>query len=143
MTAAHNEHNASFIDMYSYSGVQHHVLGFAIDDELIKTMLDEFNLPSELADVADSTKYDESLQDSINSATKIAGEDTGVPTIVFTAEDGTEQGFFGPVLQELPNKNEALDLWDGLAKLASNTSFYELKRSRPDGLPDVGSTAKC
>ena len=52
-------------------------------------------------------------------------------------------GYFGPVLNELPETlEESLDIWDGLEKLARTSSFYELKRSRSGG-PDVFSTAKC
>ena len=65
-----------------------------------------------------------------------------MPTIIFN-NNGKKQGYFGPVLQELPNKEEALKLWDGLAVLASSETFYELKRSRPSGDPNVFSTAKC
>jgi len=143
MTAAHAKHNTPLIDMYTSTGISHHVAGMAIDDELIAGMLEEYKLPASLVEQADNDNYDDQLQKTLTEATDIAGQDIGVPTIVFTAKDGSKQGFFGPVLQELPDKAEALELWDGLSKLATNTSFYELKRSRPSGGPDVFSTAKC
>lgn len=143
MMAAHATHGTSLIDMYTTSGISHHVAGMDMDDELITNLLDQYTLPHELLEAADSEEYDEKLHDSISSATDVAGDDIGVPTIVFVATDGNKQGFFGPVLQTLPAKDEALDLWDGLSKLATNTSFYELKRSRPSDGPDVFSTAKC
>ena len=55
--------------------------------------------------------------------------------------DEIKIGFFGPVLQELPERQAGLDLWNGLSKLATNSSFYELKRNRPGGMPNVQSTA--
>jgi len=143
MAAAHAKHNTPLIDMYTSTGISHHVAGIAIDDELIAGMLEEYKLPADLVEQADNDNYDEQLQRTLTDATDVAGQDIGVPTIVFTATDGSKQGFFGPVLQELPDKAEALELWDGLSKLATNTSFYELKRSRPSGGPDVFSTAKC
>ena len=143
MMAANQNHNASLIEMYTTSGISHHVAGDAFDDELITNVLTEHDLPRELLDAADTDTYDKLLQESIEDATSIAGDDIGVPTIIFEANDGSKQGFFGPVLQELPDKEAALDLWDGLSKLATNTSFYELKRSRPNSGPDVFSTAKC
>ena len=79
----------------------------------------------------------------MKEAISVAGEDIGVPTIVFELEDGTKTGYFGPVLQDLPDKEESLRLWDSLSVLATDKSFYELKRSRPAGVPDVYSTAKC
>jgi len=143
MMAANKEHNASLIDMYTTSGISHHVAGMEIDDDLIMNVLDEYGLPETLLSQANDDAHDAALQQYITDATDIAGQDIGVPTIIFTATDGTKQGFFGPVLQELPEKAEALELWDGLSKMATNTSFYELKRSRPSGGPDVFSTAKC
>ena len=62
---------------------------------------------------------------------------------IFAQLSGNRNGFFGPVLQTLPDKDEALKLWDSLSQLATSPDFYELKRTRPDGDPDVFSTAKC
>ena len=69
--------------------------------------------------------------------------DIGVPVIVFESENGTKQGYFGPVLNELPELEESLVIFDSLSKLATVKSFYELKRTRPAGDPDVYSTARC
>lgn len=141
--AAAEKNGAKLIDLYTTSGVKHHVAGFDFDDDHLREILTENNLPLELAAAADDTSYDQALRDSMQGALDAAGQDIGVPTIVFTNETGQKQGFFGPVLQTLPDASEALDLWDGLSKLATNSSFYELKRSRPSGDPDVYSTAKC
>lgn len=144
MQAASKQHAGSLlIDMYTSAGIKHHIAGDEFTDELIESVLIQNNLPASLLEAADDTSYDEELQQSINSATQIAGEDIGVPTIVFKNENNEQQGFFGPVLQTLPEMDEALELWDGLSKLATNSSFYELKRSRPNGDPDIISTAKC
>lgn len=143
MVAAEAQHGASLVDLYTTAGFKFHGAGIAYNDALIADLLSEHNLPDNLLEAADSAEYDEQLYASIKSATDIAGDDIGVPTIVFTTDSGEQQGFFGPVLQTLPGLEESLDLWDGLSKLATNTSFYELKRSRPDGGPDVASTTKC
>ena len=143
MLAAAEKNDAKLIDLYTTSGIKHHVAGFAIDDDHIKEILEENHLPLELASSADDASYDASIEASVQSAVDVAGKDIGVPTIVFTNENGEKQGFFGPVLMTLPDLDEALELWDGLSKLATNSSFYELKRSRPSGGPDVFSTAKC
>lgn len=143
MMAAHSGHNTPLIDLYTSFGIKHHVAGFEIDNDLLTEILTEKGLPVELLNEADNTKYDQLLEGYIKDATDTAGQDIGVPTIVFTNKDGKKQGFFGPVLQELPDNKECLELWDGLSKLATNSSFYELKRSRPGGTPDIGSTARC
>ena len=141
MLAAQEQNNASLIALYSTSGALFHIEGKQFDDQLISSILKQHNLPAELIEEADKTTYDESLRAAVTTATDIAGKDVGVPTIVFTNKNGDQQGFFGPVLQELPEKQAGLELWDGLSKIATNSSFYELKRSRPGGLPDVQSTA--
>ena len=143
MVAAQTEHGASLIDLYTAAGFNYHGAGIEYNDGLLADLLSEFNLPADLLATADSTDHDVQLRASIKAATDVAGEDIGVPTIVFINEDGEQQGFFGPVLQTLPDMDESLDLWDGLSKLATNSSFYELKRSRPAGGPDVASTTKC
>ena len=141
MLAAQEQNNASLIALYSTSGALFHIEGKQFDDQLISSILKQHNLPAELIEEADKTTYDESLRAAVTTATDIAGKDVGVPTIVFTSDNGDQQGFFGPVLQELPERQAGLDLWNGLSKLATNSSFYELKRNRPGGMPNVQSTA--
>lgn len=143
MLAAQNEFSANLIDLYTSSGIKHHIAGNKFDDKHISEVLVENNLPVSLLKFADNTKYDEQLKEYIASAIKVTGDDIGVPTIIFVNQKGEEQGFFGPVLQYFPGETESLEVWDGLSKLATSESFYELKRSRPSGDPDVGSTARC
>lgn len=140
---AAEQQGAKLIDLYTDIGIPYHVGGRDYDDKLISEILAKHNLPAELAHAADDTSYDQALADSVQSATAVAGQDIGVPTIVFEQADGKLAGYFGPVLNELPDVDEAVKLWDGLRQLASNTSFYELKRNRPEGQPNVFSTAKC
>lgn len=142
MLAAQNK-GASIIDLYTDFGIQHHVAGNEFDDELIRKVLAKHKLPADLLQAADDTAYDKELRASLKSATDVAGQDIGVPTIIFKLADGSKNGYFGPVLQNLPELDESLKLWDGLSLLATNKSFYELKRSRPAGNPDVYSTARC
>ncbi len=140
---AAEEENASLLDLYTEFGIQHFVVGLDYDDEMIKKILNRKKLPADLLKFADDEKLDKQLEVIMKEAVSVAGEDIGVPTIVFELEDGTKTGYFGPVLQDLPDKEESLRLWDGLSMLATDKSFYELKRSRPAGGPDVYSTAKC
>ncbi|HUY53361.1 MAG TPA: DsbA family protein [Candidatus Dormibacteraeota bacterium] len=142
MLAAQNN-GASLIEMYTDFGIQHHVAGMEFNDEMITKILSKHKLPTELLMAADDKKYDKQLRASIKTATDICGDDIGVPTIIFRLDDGSKNGYFGPVLQDLPDLEESLKIWDGLSLLATNKSFYELKRSRPDDGPDVFSTTKC
>ncbi|MGW3798246.1 DsbA family oxidoreductase [Dermacoccus nishinomiyaensis] len=140
ITKASEQHGASVIDLYSAFGRRFHLDHEKYDDAMIADVLAAAGLPAELAEAADDTSLDEGLQASIDSALEAVGDDTGVPTIVFVSDDGQRRGFYGPVLQELPSKDDALRLWDSLVGLVSVPAFYELKRTRPEGMPDTAST---
>lgn len=148
LLALEKDNDVALIDGYNASGMVRHILGDSLDDRGIKFMLKEQLGLSEpvaasLARAADDTSYDAALRASIDEAISVVGRDIGVPTIVFERDDGTKLGYFGPVLNELPSPEESLAIWDGLYRLATVSSFYELKRNRPDGDPNVVSTARC
>ena len=138
------DHNVPVIDLYSEFGVRRHIMEKPFDDQMTHEVLEAKKLPLELAKSADDQSLDTYLQAEIDSAIEAAGGDIGVPTIVFTDKTGKRLGYFGPVLNELPsNTEESLAIWDGLEKLATVSSFYELKRARPSGNPNVFSAARC
>lgn len=144
ISRAANVHGANMINLYSEFGIRYHTMDKSFDDETILEVLESLKLPEELVSAADDTSLDPALQAELDSAIEIAGEDIGVPTIVFTATDNSKLGYFGPVLNELPSDSEeSLRIWDGLEKLATTPSFYELKRNRPAGGPDIYSAARC
>lgn len=126
--------------LYSHIGRAHHVDGEQYDDQAILQMLEHSNLSKDLLDAADDSSHDSALKASLDEAIDIAGSDVGVPLIIFEPKNGQKLGYFGPVLMRQPTGQAALDLWDGLSKLASSSDFYELKRSRPSGGPDTRST---
>lgn len=137
--AAGAKNGAQPIDLYSAFGRQHFLGERDYDDELIREVLREAGLSEDLARDADDETYDGALRQEMESALDVVGDDTGVPIIVFHTEHG-KQGYFGPVLNELPGDDEALRLWDGLEKMATVGAFYELKRTRPSGGPAVETT---
>lgn len=132
---------ASLTDLYTNFGIKHFLSGDEYSDEVIQTVLQELKLNESLAKAADDETLDKELIASTESALKTVGQDIGVPTIVFKI-DGKEKGFFGPVLKELPDQDDAVKLWDAIVELAKHDGFYEIKRGR-EGAPDVYSTAKC
>lgn len=137
------ETSASLIELYSEFGIRFHILEKPFDDDMIREVLAEKNLPAELLAAANDESIDEELRSELQTAIDAAGQDIGVPTIVFSGSDGKRIGYFGPVLNELPETlEESLNIWDGLEKLATTSSFYELKRSRTGG-PNVFSSAQC
>lgn len=133
----------ALIDGYTASGMIKHIMGDPLDDAGLRSMLANLGLPESLLAAADDASYDSFLQDTLAEAIAVVGNDVGVPTVVFEHADGSKLGYFGPVLQKLPELPEALKIWDGLAQLATVKSFYELKRGRPSGAPNLASTARC
>lgn len=123
--------------LYSDIGKMHHVEGYDYTDTEIELMLSLSQLDPALAQAADDESYDQKLHQSLEQAIDTVGDDVGVPLIVFETDDNQKVGYFGPVLMRQPTGQDALDLWDGLSKLASAKDFYELKRSRPAGKPDT------
>ena len=143
IAAAVRNHGASMIELYSEFGIRFHIMEKPFDDEMITEVLAAKELPAELLGAAGDEGLDENLKGELNSAIDAAGKDIGVPTIVFKADDGTRLGYFGPVLNALPETlEESLAIWDGLEKLGTVKSFFELKRGREGG-PNVFSAARC
>jgi 2-hydroxychromene-2-carboxylate isomerase len=79
--------------------------------------------------------YDEALKDpsteaEIISDTKAAAEKRGVfgvPTLAFA---DTQFGFFGPVVNKVPNAEESVALWEMVKIALRQPHLFEMKRNR-------------
>jgi hypothetical protein len=91
-------------------------------------------LPERLAEAATSEAYDAVIRQETAAALARAGKDVGTPVLSFAPPDGP--AFFGPVISDLPSDEEAVDLYEALARLARWPGFAELKRSLRT-FPDV------
>ena len=103
----------------------------ALDDEnFFGAVLHRMDLPSTYLQELDNTDRDQQLAQHIENAVEIAGDDVGVPLIIFETEDNQRVGYFGPVLGRMPTPERGLEIWDSLRTIATGPDFYELKRKR-------------
>ena len=109
-------------------------LTFDIEDALAKAGVD-----TGFAAAYDDEDLDELVRRSTHEAEQVAGDDVGTPIIAFDV-DGEWRGYFGPVIPSVPDVEQSLRLWDGLAAMVQVDDFYELKRTRTIG-PDLDSVS--
>jgi hypothetical protein len=122
---------AAFVRLYEALGGRLHVGDQRTDRALILDALAAAGLPPALADVIDSTEFDELLRASHRRGMSLVGEDVGTPVVHVHIESGEAPvAFFGPVLSSCPTGDAALRLWNGVLAMASTKEFFELKRSR-------------
>ena len=102
--------------------------------EAVRGALREAGLDPTLCDeaLADPTTWDQVKAEHDDVVTRHGA--FGVPTIVLDGGDGP--AIFGPVIAELPDGVDAIDLWRHTAWLARYPNVYEIKRNR-DKAPDV------
>ena len=119
---------AAVARVYTEMGARKHNDGVDFPDHA--DVLTTLGLERTLAVAADDESWDQVIRESMDAALELAGDDVGVPTIVYEGRTA----FFGPVISPAPTGDAALRLWDSLATLATTTDgFFELKRTREVG----------
>jgi DSBA-like thioredoxin domain len=77
------------------------------------------------AALADESTIQDVLKDHEEAVTRYHA--FGVPTIAY---EGSNVGFYGPVIHSVPEKEQAGELWDHVAWLLTQPNIFELKRDR-------------
>ena len=99
------------------------------DIDAVYTLLKGLDLDPELAAAIDDPEWDDAIDRSMQDAIDLVGDDVGLPILALDTRSG-RAGFSGPVLAGLPERDDALALWDGLVLVAGTPEFWELKRTR-------------
>lgn len=125
---------------YTALGRRIHEVGEAVEDAATVTgALEDAGLDPGLADTALSG---DAPWDAVVAEHRALVERTrsfGVPTIVLDGGDGP--AIFGPVIDRVPNDEDAVALLEHTAWLARHEAFSELKRDRTT-LPDLASVQR-
>ncbi|KAB8169679.1 disulfide bond formation protein DsbA [Streptomyces sp. 3MP-14] len=132
--AAEQEHGGEVLgSLYTALGVRFHHRKLPQNRGTIADALTSVGLPAELADAANSDRYDVRLRASHKEGIDLVGQDVGTPVIAVPGADGRQIAFFGPVVTPAPKGEAAARLWDGTLMVASTPGFYEIKRTRDVG----------
>lgn len=94
---------------------------------LVDPLLADLGLPGDLADALDDNTFDDVIAAETEEALGLTGRDVGTPILHFQPPGGT--AFFGPVISRLPDRDDAVRLWDYVIGLANFPGFAEIKRS--------------
>ena len=91
----------------------------------------------DLAEAADDEKWDAVIREKMDDGLSLVGDDVGTPIIAWNRSDGDRVALFGPVITRVPQKEDALKLWDAMAMLGDIDGFWELKKTRTER-PEFG-----
>jgi DSBA-like thioredoxin domain len=111
---------------YITLGTAVHEQGEQMSEATVRAAADASGV-TDVIDAMDDPAWDEKITSSFETAMASAGPDVGSPIMEVP---GATRGIYGPVFAEVPPKEDAGDLWDSVVRLATTTSFYELKRGR-------------
>lgn len=139
--AVRDEHGSPAVGrFYATLGAAVHERGEAVDDPAtIEAALTDADLDSGLCKLA---LDDPATWDAVTKEHRALVERTrsfGVPTIVLDAGDGP--AIFGPVVSDVPDDQDAVELWRHVAWLTRYENFSELKRDRTI-MPDLESVRR-
>jgi len=114
--------------VYLALGVSEHGRQQSIRDAAgVRTALQDAGLDAGMVDaaLADETTIEDVLGDQQEAVQRYRA--FGVPTIAF---EGSNVGFYGPIIQFVPRGEDAGEMWDYTAWTLRQPNLFELKRDR-------------
>lgn len=92
----------------------------------VDAVLASVGLPTALAAARHDTTWDDILQIETKEALERVGGDVGTPILSLSPPDGP--AFFGPVISDDPDDDDALRYWEAFVTLTEMPGFAEVKR---------------
>jgi len=111
---------------YTELGNRTHEAGAPLSDDIVGQAAEAAGVADAKA-ILDDASWDEAVRESHELAFGSAGPDIGSPVLMI---EGAGRGVHGPIIDEVPGREEALAIWDAVVPLARSATFFELKRGR-------------
>ncbi|MFI5492290.1 DsbA family protein [Actinoplanes sp. NPDC051859] len=111
---------------YTELGTRTHEGGAALSDEVVVQAAEAAGIVDP-ASVLEDASWDEAVRESHEFAFGSAGPDIGTPVLLV---EGAARALHGPVIGDVPGRDEALAIWDAVVPLARSDTFFTLKRGR-------------
>jgi hypothetical protein len=118
--------NETIGTFYTELGNRTFEAGEAISEEIVVAAAEAAGV-ADPKTVLDDESWDEAVRASHELAFSSAGPDIGSPVLVI---EGARRGVHGPIIDQVPEREEALAIWDAVVPLARSDTFFELKRGR-------------
>ena len=118
--------SADIAGLYTALGELAHEGGFSFDDDLVTQAVRGAGLAADGA-ALDDAGLDAGVRASTEEALALAGPGVGSPVMTVP---GAVRGLHGPVLGAVPDKADALALWEAVEPLFGLADFFEIKRGR-------------
>lgn len=91
-------------------------------------ILQELDLPVDLADAADDSTWDTLIRAESDAAFERTGPDVGTPILTFDPPHGNS--LFGPVISAVPDDETSVKFYEALRTFVDFPEFSELKRTK-------------
>ena len=100
--------------------------GTTLTDDVVSAAAEAAGIEDAKA-ILDDPSWDEAVRESHETAMELAGPGIGSPVLHLA---GAKRGLHGPIISDVPGRDEALAIWDATAALMKIDSFFEVKRGR-------------
>ncbi|GAA0804486.1 DsbA family protein [Spirilliplanes yamanashiensis] len=117
---------ADIAAFYAELGARTHDAGEPLTDEVVLASAEAAGV-ADPKTILDDASWDEQVRESHEAALAAAGPDIGSPVLTLA---GVERGLHGPILGTVPERDEALTIFDAVVPLLRSPSFFEVKRGR-------------